>query len=166
MTSTSENAICATTRNRRRPKRSRAAVTPRPSAFMAAPGATWVARSAGASPNSRQVRRASALVKPSTRASGLRSTNRRLASVVRNATRPALSQCASTAPAAAPTTASSTLSAISCRTMRPREAPMASRTAISRSRAVARASIRLARFAQAMSSTSAVMTSRTHSGFS
>ena len=54
-TSTSENAICATTRNRRRPKRSRSAVTPRPPAFMAAPGAMWVARSAGASPNSRHV---------------------------------------------------------------------------------------------------------------
>ena len=101
-TSTSENAICATTRNRRRPKRSRSAVTPRPLAFMAAPGAMWVARNAGASPNSMQVRRASALVNASTRASGLTSTNRRLASVVRNATRPALSQCASTAPAAAP----------------------------------------------------------------
>ena len=86
--------------------------------------------------------------------------------MVRNATRPALSQRASTAPATAPATASSTLSAMSWRTMRPREAPMARRTAISRSRALARASIRLARLAQAMSSTSAVMPSRTHSGFS
>ena len=70
-TSTSDNAICATTRTRRRPKRSRSAVTPRPPAFMAAPGATWVARNAGASPNSTHVRSASALVKPSTRQSVL-----------------------------------------------------------------------------------------------
>ena len=56
---------------------------------------------------------------------------------------------------AAPAAAISRLSASSCRTMRPRDAPSARRTAISRSRAVARASIRFARLAQAMSSTSA-----------
>ena len=49
-----------------------------------------------------------------------------------------------------------------CRTSRRREAPIASRTAISRSRAVARASMRLARFAHAISRTSAVAPSSTH----
>ena len=48
--------------------------------------------------------------------------------------------------------------------MRRREAPIARRTAISRSRAVARASIRFARFAHAISSTSPVTPSRIFSG--
>ena len=51
--------------------------------------------------------------------------------------------------------ASSALSTSSCRTTRRRDAPIASRTAISRPRALARASSRLARLAQAISSTSA-----------
>ena len=49
--------------------------------------------------------------------------------------------------------------------MRARPAPMASRTAISRRRAEARAKSRLATFAQAMSSTSATTPIRTSSGF-
>ena len=54
-----------------------------------------------------------------------------------------------------PATASSTLSVSSCRTMRPRLAPRAARTAISRWRASARESSRFATFAQAISSTNA-----------
>ena len=46
------------------------------------------------------------------------------------------------------------LSVSNCRTMRPRPAPSAARTAISRCRAVARASSRFATFAHAISSTS------------
>jgi hypothetical protein len=56
-------------------------------------------------------------------------------------------------PSAPPMSASTTLSASICRTRRQRPAPSAMRTAISRWRAVARASSRLATFAQAMSST-------------
>ena len=49
--------------------------------------------------------------------------------------------------------------------MRPRPAPMARRTAISRCRAEARANSRLATLAHAMSSTSATTAIRTSSGF-
>ena len=52
-----------------------------------------------------------------------------------------------------PITDSVTLSVNSCRTMRPRPAPIAARSAISRLRAVARTSRRLATFAHAISST-------------
>ena len=48
--------------------------------------------------------------------------------------------------------------------MRGREAPMASLMEISRSRALARASIRFARLAQVISSTSPVTPSNTQSG--
>ena len=48
---------------------------------------------------------------------------------------------------------SSTLSVRSCRTMRPRAAPMAARIAISRERPIARANSRLATLAQAISRT-------------
>ena len=51
--------------------------------------------------------------------------------------------------------ASITLSVSSCRTRRPRPAPIASRVAISFCRAEARASSRLATFAQAVQSTRA-----------
>ena len=56
--------------------------------------------------------------------------------------------------ATAPSTASTALSARSCRASRPRSAPSARRTAISRLRCTARASSRLATLAHAMSSTS------------
>ena len=56
------------------------------------------------------------------------------------------------------------LSIINCRTMRPRPAPMASRTPISRCRADARASSRLATLAHAISSTSAATPISTKSG--
>ena len=104
---------------------------------------------------------------PRTRRCASRATTPRrsgCSSVVRKATRKPLSHWASSAPPAAPIAAISRLSASSCRTMRPREAPIASRTAISRSRAVARASIRLARLAQAISSTRPVVASSSHSG--
>ncbi len=61
---------------------------------------------------------------------------------------------------APPATASSVLSVSSCRTSRPRPAPSAARIASSRSRPSIRASVRLATFAQAISSTSPVMPSR------
>ena len=67
-------------------------------------------------------------------------------------------------PHAAPAKDSSALSTSSWRTMRPRPAPMASRTAISFCRAEARASNRLATLAQAMSSTTATTAMSTWSG--
>ena len=71
---------------------------------------------------------------------------------------PATSRCtpqlASRAPAAPPARARITLSTSAWRMSRQRGAPSAARTANSRSRDAARASIRLATLAQAMSSTS------------
>ena len=74
------------------------------------------------------------------------------------------SPCASAMPMAAPLSASSRLSASNCRISRRREAPSVSRKAISRCRAPALASIRLARFAHAINKTSPEMESSTHSG--
>ncbi len=100
---------------RRRLKRSRPAVSPRPPARIAAAGAMRVARRAGTSPNSRQVPIASAAVKPEHAGQSRPSpTNIGLSPVLRNAIRPRLSACASTRRAPRPTTASSRLSASNC----------------------------------------------------
>ena len=159
-TSTSDSATCKTTSARRTPKRSRPSVIPRLPAFIVAPGDVRVARIAGVRPKSRHAVTATAAVNAKTRQSRPRSTNSGLSLVLRKATSDRLNHCATTTPAAAPIAAMSRLSDSICRTMRRRDAPMASRTATSRSRAVARASIRFARFAQAMSSTSPVTPSR------
>ena len=63
-------------------------------------------------------------------------------------------------PSIPPSTASTRLSVSSCLMMRPRAAPSADRTAISRVRAAARASSRLATFAQHRSSTKPTTPSR------
>lgn len=75
-------------------------------------------------------------------------------------------ETASRIPATPPAAESSRLSVINWRTMRARLDPMARRMAISFCRAAARAVSKLARFAQAMSKTSAVTPMRTSSGFS
>ena len=71
---------------------------------------------------------------------------------------------ATTMPSTVPMSASSMLSTSSCTTSRRRAAPIARRTAISFSRALARASNRLARFAHAISSTRPVAPSSTANG--
>ncbi len=152
-TSTIEMAIWATTSARRRLSRSRPSVRPGPVARIIAAGPVRVARSAGVRPKMTHVTTARPIVKASTRQSRCSATNTWFRSVAMKATSARLSHCASQTPAAAPSPASSRLSAISCRTMRGRDAPMARRIAISRPRALARASIRFARFAHAMSST-------------
>ena len=63
------------------------------------------------------------------------------------------------APSVAPIAASRTLSATICRVTRARDAPIANRTAISRARALARASMRFARLAHAISRTSPAIAS-------
>ena len=68
-TSTSESATCETTSARRRLKRPRPAVTPRPKLFTTAPAPTRVARRAGASPKSAHVTTAAPALKASTRQS-------------------------------------------------------------------------------------------------
>ena len=108
---------------------------------------------AGATPASRPVRRATATVKQSTRPSSaglspgtLGRRNARITGPTHSVT--------SSAPVP-PASPSSALSVRSCRARRRRPAPMASRTAISRCRCIARASNRFATLAQAMRSTMA-----------
>ena len=76
-------------------------------------------------------------------------------------TRNATPHTASSSPSAPPASERITHSVSSWRTSRPRPAPSAARTAISDSRAAARASSRLATLAQAMSSTKPTAPSRT-----
>ena len=70
---------------------------------------------------------------------------------------------ASPMPNAPPTDASKMLSASSCPMIRPGPAPIAARTANSREREVARASSRLAMFADAISSTNPTAPNSIHS---
>ncbi len=162
--STRDKATCATTSARRNPKRSRLAVIPRPLARIDAAGDDRVARNAGASPNRMQVNTASAAVNASMRLSVERSRNTSPSPVLIIATSTRLRIPASATPHSDPAQASNRLSERSWRISRPREAPSASRTAISFSRVDARASIRFARFAQAINSTRPASASRIHSG--
>src|SRR5579883_2773272 len=73
-------------------------------------------------------------------------------------------QIANKTPNAPPSDASITLSVSSCRTMRKRPAPRLSRTAISRRRAAALASSRLARFAHAIARINPTIARSTSSG--
>ena len=138
------------------PKRSRVSVAPRLPAFIAAPGRLPVARIAGTRPKMRHVSTASAAVNAKTRQSSVSATKMRLFVGGEKADEePAEPLREQRAGRRRRSPAISRLSASSWRTMRRRDAPIARRTAISRSRAVARASIRFARFAHAISSTSA-----------
>ena len=112
--------------------------------------------SAGMRPNRRPVSSATRMVNARTRQSMPTSepsapTRGRLA--VLTLSRARIPTTPATEPTAAPARESSTLSVSSCRTMRARPAPMATRMAISRRRPMARASSRLATLAQAISST-------------
>ncbi len=71
---------------------------------------------------------------------------------------PRTAPSASTNPTAPPSSASTSVSSSKARTRRPRPAPSAARTAISRCRATLRASSRLARLTQQISSTAATAT--------
>ena len=107
------------------------------------------ARRAGASPKSATAASESNSVNASTgRSRGMRPPS------AARATRSRLPQLATSSPPAAPTRASTRLSVNNCLTSRPRPAPSASRTPISRPRAMARARRRLATFAQTISSNS------------
>ena len=159
-TSTSDSATCETTSPWRNPKRLRLAVAVRPADLNASAGETRDARSAGTKPNKMQVRLASPKVKASRRQSGLRLRKGASPSMPREATRNLLSAPARKSPSAPPSNARRRRSVIECRTSRLREAPMAKRTVNSCSRVVARASIRLARFAQAINKTKLAVPSR------
>ena len=127
---------------------------PRPTSFRLPWRSSRLARSAGSSPKRMPDRTDRPSVKSSTLAVDARS--RAVAGTLfEPSTRiPASAdERQAQSPSAPPATASSTLSVSSWRTIRPRLAPSAARTAISFCRASARDSSRFATFAQAMSST-------------
>ena len=107
---------------------------------------------AGTSPNSRPVSTAIATEKASTRPS-IATFSRRGKPLGPNATIASTIHAASAPPMIAPASERRTLSVTSWRTIRPRPAPSAVRTAISVSRPAARTSSRLATLAHAMRST-------------
>ena len=117
---------------------------------------------AGARPNTRLAASEMPRAKASADASTVTSS-RRGRSGGASATSVVTPTRAISAPAIPATTASTTLSVRSWRTSRARPAPTAARTTISRPRAEARASSRLATLAQAMSRTKATAPSRTKS---
>jgi hypothetical protein len=130
---------------------------------VAAAGSIIETRSAGTRPNSIVVRTAAAPMNASCRPSALNVRPIGLVGVSRKLTRPLADASATGTATAAPTTARSRLSTTICETTRPRDAPTATRIAISRSRAPARASIRVARFPHVMSRTIAVRPSSSDS---
>ena len=109
---------------------------------------------AGQSPNKRVVSVASKKVNAITRQSKPASSNRG-APAGANATRASRPQIAKTRPSPPPIAEIAKLSMSNCRMIWPREAPIAARTANSRARAAPRTARRFAKFAQAMSKTSA-----------
>ena len=125
-TSTSDSATCDATSERsssrrRRPPTSRPEEAARREA---------VERSAGSSPNSRQVSTAAATVNPRTRASGVRSSGSRSAAGIATRSNATLPHHANARPSAPPKPASNADSVSSCRTIRDRPAPSARRVAI------------------------------------
>src|SRR5438552_17456701 len=119
-------------------------------------------RNAGAVPKIRHVSTATEAANKSNRQSVPRNKTVALSSLDKDQINARLRNCAKPIPAKVPINASNPLSAIDCLSKSPLEAPKAKRTANSRSRTLALASIRLARFAQAMSSTRDVIASNSH----
>ena len=148
--STSDNATWSTTRP---PERAPDAA-PWPRSRNASIGTAREARNAGPVPNSTAVSMAMNAVAASTRQSSDRSSATFVSGVERLATTTRLAQAAKTRPAAAPSPASSRLSASSCRASCQRVLPSASLTLISWRRAAARTIKRFAMLTHATSSTS------------
>ena len=121
-------------------------------------------RSAGISPNTTPVNTATSSVKTSTRQSGLTARPRSMGSGGCTRAMTPESPAASGSAIAPPSSASSTLSVSSCRTIRDRSAPNAARSAISRRRPAARASMRFARFAHATTRTRPTAATMQHAG--
>ncbi len=114
----------------------------------------------GPNPNRMPAASETARVKLKTEASMVASPNRGAAcGAIRIIT--AIAHLARSRPAAPPKSASTTLSVRSCRSIRRRPAPSATRIAISRRLVDARASSRLAMLAQAISNTKPALTSST-----
>jgi hypothetical protein len=123
---------------------------------------TRAASTAGASPKTTPQKSPRATVTPATIGSIRASTKLRSSIAPERARRPVAHQARSS-PRAQPRSESSTLSARSCRTRRPRPAPRAERTDISFCRPAARARSRFATLVQAISSTNAAAPSATRS---
>jgi hypothetical protein len=151
--STNASATCDTTSELRRNTRRRLPALPRPPSFRLSTGSRREFCSAGTSPNSTPVSSVSAARNTVTRRStptsacAGRKNGGSSARMPRNIKRP------SSSPSAPPISDSSRLSTSSWRISTKRLAPSAVRTASSRERSVPRASSRLARFAQPISST-------------
>ena len=150
---TSESAIWATTNAfRTRPLRRPPPIVPA-SSLSVETSSGFDACNAGARPNTTPVIRETASVKTNTRQSIVRlSQTGRPRSGTNETSVPAVHN-AKSRPHAPPSSASIKLSVNNCRTKRRRLAPSASRIPISRRRAVARPSRRLATLAQAIRST-------------
>ena len=151
---TSDIAICATTSTARGDQRDivrPAGVGPSLRAASTSAREDWAA---GTRPKRRPVRMESSREKPRTRQSRLRFSSTGTGRGGRRAIARSVAQAARTTPPRPATSESRTLSVRSWRRSRPRLAPRASRTAVSRRRAVARASRRPATLVQAMSRTS------------
>ncbi len=151
MSSTSASAVCATTSPSRAQCRPRSPVAPRPPSLSVPWRSGRAAWSAGASPNSTPVSSDSVNANSNTRASTATSSMRGVPGGV-SARSTSTPQYASTTPVAPPTAPSATLSVSSCLRIAPRPAPIAARSATSRSRPPARASSRFAMLTHAITS--------------
>src|SRR5271169_4705587 len=153
MSNISEKAICETTRKRRSEKRAGLEVTVRPEDFNAALGETLVPRRAGARLKSMQAEAATTEARANVRQSKWSGRKMGLDSVARNCTKSRLKKVATQTPKTAPASASRTPSVSNWESRRMREAPSAVLKVNSRSRVLARTSIKLARLVQTISST-------------
>ena len=126
---------------------------PRASSFMMPATSLRVARRAGMMPAMSVDRHARAATKPITTGSRVATSQSGVSCVASPALKKSMPTLATTRPTAAPASASTSVSASSCMTVRRRLAPSAVRIAISLPRATVRASSRLATFAHAMRST-------------
>ena len=153
MSRTNERLTCATTRKLRKRERRKPAIDD--SSFNAGTSCGFDDCSAGMRLKRIPVAIESSSAKPRTRQSVRRSKSKVTSLGRRMPLTALLIAEARNTPAAPPPSEMRRLSVSSCLTSRCRLAPTASRTAISRRRAVARASSRLARFTHASKSTSA-----------
>ena len=136
-----------------------------PPVLRAVIGATLDARSAGASPNNAVVNSGQAARRPrTTRQSRRRFELNRIAGRREHADDGRRRDGGKEQPEQARRAATSALSTSTCWIKRPRPAPIDRRSAISCSRAAVRARNRFATFEPAMSSTSAAIDARIHSG--
>ena len=158
--SSNDSATCITTSIDDRGALERPAVA----CLSDVPTSTRDVDSAGASPHKNTAVTASAVVNASVRPFGATSIGIGAASLDASTSSTRLPHQARNNPSAPPRLASSALSVRNCLINRPRPAPIASRIATSRWRAVARASSRHETFAHAMSRTTPTTPARIRNG--